>query len=235
MKDPSFVTYSAKQKMKLLRLRNLISWFALAGLSTVVGAGLGILVKNTSVFAQSDQKKVSLERRERRHEQIKFSNLRIGESTKRFEEEFSENKGWIGRMSFQVENISDKDIIYLSVNVLFPETNATGNLMAYTFSFGNRPGSRLQNAKPFNLAKGEKMTIDLADQYQRITRFVSERHSIDDITQIELEAGFIVFADGTAWAVGSFFRQNPDDPTRWVQIDMPGYVPTKPRDKGDKP
>jgi hypothetical protein len=228
MKSLSFVAKSAKRTMKLWFSRKHFLGLILAVAGTFVGATSGILLANDRIFHQTVEKKVSLESRKTPHDQIKFSDLRLGEAAKDFEESFAESKGWIGKTSFKIENISDKDITFLSIKVLFPETTATGPVMAFSFSFGNRPGSKIQTAKPLKFAKGEKMTINLAEQYQRIVNFVSQRYEIEKINQIDIEASFIVFADGTAWTVGQFIRQDPKDPDRWLQVQMQGYIQTKP-------
>ncbi len=235
MKIFNFGRFFRERDTRSFRFRKLITGVLVAIFGLGVGVFLGLIVKNSEVFAQSGQKKVSLEARKTTNDQIRFSDLKIGESTRPFEEGFSESKGWIGRTSFEIENISAQEIIYLKLNVLFPETRATGPLMAFGLSFGNRPGSSIQSNKTLKFAKGEKMTIDLADQYQRITKFVSHGFPIDDINQIDLEASFIVFSDGTAWNVGALMRQDPEDPDRWLPIQMPGHVPTKPQNKENKP
>lgn len=227
--------YSATQVRKLFVRQKLLRPFLVAALATILGALAGAVVKNTNVFAQADQKKVSLGAGEKLNEQVRFSNLIVSGTAKGFEDSFRENRGWIARTSFQVENISNHEIISLHLSIVFPETKATGRMMAYTFSLGNHPGSKIQTAKPLQLAKGEKLTINLADYYERIADFVGKEYALDDISQIDLEPSFIFFSDGTAWRSGAFMRQDPKNPKRWVPIEMPGYVPTKPWNKEDKP
>jgi len=215
----------------MVRHEKFVLTAVIATVATVLGAVASNVVRNTPILAQSDQKKVILESRKTPTDQIMFSNLQFGDSARKFDEKFSAGKNWLERTSFEIENIADKDIVALSIRIRFPETKSTGPVMAYTFSLGNRPGSPgtvFQGLKPLKFERGAKMTIDLADQYPRIVDFVSKGYSMDEINHIELEAIFIVFADGTAWSVGMFMRQDKIDPTRWVPIELPGLVPTKP-------
>lgn len=231
MKLSIFSTNVITQKLKSLDHRKIISGLTLVFLATAIGLALGYFVKSTNVFAQTgeikDEKKVSIEARKTHNDQIKFSNLKVGNEAKDFENGFREQEGWIGRTSFEIENISNQNITYVEFRIRFPETKATGSIMTYVFSFGNRPAPRKQTARPFLFGKGERLTVNLAEQYQNITKFVKNGYTIESINHIDVEVGFIIFQDGTGWNLGEFMLQDPQDPTRWLPIKMPGYVPTE--------
>jgi hypothetical protein len=198
-------------------------------MAALVGSGFGVFAKNLKIFAQSDQKKVSVAAWKTTTDQIKFSNLKVGGSNVGFDEKFPEGDGWVGRTKFDLTNTSDKDIIYLELKLVFPEARPTEHQVgiAYSIKRGNRPGSRLPPSKPFSLPRGSTITIDLAEYFPGITRFVSEIKPITEINQVDLQVNFIVFADETAWAVGTFMHRDPAEPSRYIQTDMPGYNPTK--------
>jgi hypothetical protein len=107
-------------------------------------------------------------------------------------------------------------IVYLRVNVNFPETRATGNLMSYGVSFGQRPGSKLkQTNPPILLKKGETLDVFLEKEKEKIYKFINERQPIESIKKVELEISFIIFEDKTAWSVGTFKRQDPENSDRY--------------------
>jgi len=73
----------------------------------------------------------------------------------------------------------------------------------------------------FLLMPKEALDISLASEYAKISNFVGNRHSISSINRIELEISFIVFEDGTAWSVGDFMRQDPNNPDRYIPVEWP--------------
>ncbi len=74
--------------------------------------------------------------------------------------------------------------------------------------------SSVQNS----LWTGDKMKIDVANDYNRLEKFIRLRHAMKDIRKVELEIGFIGFEDGTAWAAGDFLRPDPNYPRRYINV-----------------
>lgn len=62
------------------------------------------------------------------------------------------------------------------------------------------------------------MKIDVANDYNQLEKFIRVRHSMKDIRKVELEVGFIVFEDGTAWAAGDFLQPDPNNPRRYINV-----------------
>ena len=122
---------------------------AICALLTLVGA---FAIPSKGVFAQAPRKSVSkgIVLRNIEKDPVRISNIRVASTPHRFEEEFDANNDWLRSLSFDVENKSDRAIIYLEVALSFPETKSSGNEMAFTIYRGNRPGSsNPQKGKPF--------------------------------------------------------------------------------------
>lgn len=68
------------------------------------------------------------------------------------------------------------------------------------------------------LMPSEILKISLDKEKDKIYKFVNERQPIESIQKVELEIGFIVFEDKTAWTAGNFLRQDPNDPNRYNNI-----------------
>lgn len=203
-----------------MKIQQLRIWLAL----TTGVALLGCLIdlgSETSLFdahAQSDKKTVKLAKTIR--PQLKLTNLKVAQQDIKFGESFDAEADWVKNLSFKLENISDKKILYIRVNVNFPETRLTGYMMSYQVSFGQRPDSKLKQINPPMLLKpGEILEVSLDKEKDRIYNFVGERQPIELIREVELEMGFILFEDRTAWSVGSFMRQDPDNPDRYIPIE----------------
>jgi hypothetical protein len=198
---------------------------------TIYGILMVTIVATVCVDAQSSNKTVSFQPSKTfMAPQITINEVRVGDDLKkvnatRFRDayltepvDFKAGSDWLSRTSFQLENVSGKQIVYLTINLRFPETTVSGPIMLYPISFGRRPGSKVQNAEPFLLKPDGSLDLPLGPKYPDISRFVGNRHSIEFINQIQLEVGFIVFADGTAWMAGQFMRQDPDNPNRYIPI-----------------
>lgn len=151
---------------------------------------------------------------------VEFADLKV-DGLERFDgEAFEAGPDWVKDLSFKVRNTSGKPIIFIQVNVNFPETHATGNLMSYTINFGVMPGSKATGGKPFLLESNEAIEVALASEIQKIAKFVGERRSLASINKVQLEIGFVVLNDKTAWSAGTFLRQDPNNPTRWLPIPI---------------
>ena len=199
---------------------------------TIIGVTASILLISIFVTGQSADKTVSFQPSKTfMAPQISTTEVRVGDDVRKVRvtrngdafftaaEDFKEEPDWLSRTSFQLENVSDKPIVYLTINLRFPETTVSGPIMLYPITFGRRPGSNTQNLEPFLLKPRETLDLPLGPKYSDITRFVGHRHSIEFINQIQLEVGFIVFADGTAWTAGSFLRQDPNNPNRYIPVE----------------
>jgi hypothetical protein len=168
-------------------------------------------------YAQNDKKTVKLA--QTGTPQVKFKDLKVAQRDLKLDEDFDAESEWVKNLSFKLENTSDKRIVFLRVNVNFPETRLTGDLMSYPINFGRRPGSKIKTKNPPMLLKpGETLEISLEEEKDRIYKFVNERQPIETIQKVELEIGFIIFEDKTAWSAGTFKQQDPDNPDRYIPI-----------------
>lgn len=207
------------RSVKRLSLRKVTRKSILATAVIIAGFFVGTKVTNIDVFAQSDDKSIGLLPLDSFSKpQIKIKEVRVGGNAKKFDENFRENSDWLSRTSFQIENVSGKSIVYLRINVWFPETTTSGPVMIYPLTFGQRPGSKFQNTDSFLLTSGDTVDIPLSPKYSDISRFVGHRHLIGTIHKIQFQVSFIVFDDGTAWSVGTFMLQDPNDPNRYIPI-----------------
>ena len=148
--------------------------------------------------------------------QVRFSKLKSGEIERRLNEEFEESDDWPKRLSFEIQSVAVKPIVYIELNLNFPETRTSGNLMSFPIRLGVRPDLNFpRDNEAFRLMPDEKVSISIARQYDKLAEFVERRTPMSTINKIQLEVGFIIFEDGTAWA-GEFLRPDPSKPGRYV-------------------
>ena len=176
---------------------------------------------------QQDQRK-SLEQAFSSNPIVRVTKLKVGPNIRQFKEEFDESDDWLKRLVLEIESMATKPITYLEVNLNFPETKASGNLMSYPIAVGINPNPNPKGSptatRALRLMPGEKLAITLDDDYDRLERFIRIRHPMNQIHKAQVEVSFIVFDDGTAWIVGDYFRRDPNDPRHYINV---GRTPPK--------
>lgn len=65
---------------------------------------------------------------------------------------------------------------------------------------------------------GETFDVPLEREKEKLYKFISERQSIESIQKVELEVGFIILEDKTAWAAGTFLHHDANKPGRYNPI-----------------
>jgi hypothetical protein len=185
---------------------------------TIVTFGLFQGFQVTSKFANQRGKLKKIEEAFTINPQVRVTKVKVGSRERHFDEEFEEADDWPKRVSLEVENISTKPIIYLAVNLKFPETRSSGNLMMYPVKFGIMPTlAQSSHARPLRLMPGEKLEVALDTHYEDLEHFIGTRQPMNQIQRVQIEIGFIVFEDGIAWA-GEFLRQDPNNPSRYLPV-----------------
>jgi hypothetical protein len=185
---------------------------------TLVTLGLFRGFQVTSKSANQQGKLKKIEEAFTINPQVRVTKLKVGSQEHHFDEDFEEADDWPKRVLVEVENISTKPIIYLAVNLKFPETRSSGNLMMYPIKFGIIPSHpQSPHAKALRLMPGEKLEISLDKHYDDLKHFIGTRQPMNQIHRVQIEIGFIVFEDGVAWA-GEFLRQDPNDPRRYLPV-----------------
>ena len=148
--------------------------------------------------------------------QVRISKIKTGEIERQFKKEFDESEDWPKRLSIEVQSVAAKPIVYIELNLNFPETRTSGNLMSFPVRLGVRPDLHFPGDNvPLRLMPDEKITISIASQYDSLAQFVERRTPIHTINKIQIEVGFIVFEDGTAWA-GEFLKPDPSKRGRYI-------------------
>jgi len=198
--------------------RMAINLFVLVTLSTC----LIVFLRTDLRGAGGQARQKVIEKARTANEVVQFSEIKVSQKSVEFGKTFEDDDDeWAGKIFLRVKNISEKPIVYLAVNLNFPETRATGAMMSYPVVLGQMPGSKFrQFHDPISLPPGESLEIPVTQNYAQIKSFVEkEGMPFRNIGKVELEIGFVIFADKTAWAAGTFKRQNASNPDRYDPIN----------------
>lgn len=132
---------------------------------------------------------------------------------------------WIKNLTFKIKNRSNKPITFIHLDVIFPETRATGPVLVHQLFLGQREDmtSTLVNNLPFELMPGKQEHVSLEPAYARIKRLIEHKSKVENIHDVEIEVYEVMFADGTLWSGGIVWKRNPDisSPHKWVRAGAP--------------
>ncbi len=215
-----------------------IPWSAVFSLAFLLLSGL--LVVTIKVTGAREGGKV-LEPEFARQNPVIFRDVQtkdgLGNIVKfRLGENLSVGDNWLKDTSFRVVNIARKPIVYLDLNLNFPDAKSetTGPKMSYSFSFGRRPGSKfLQTEPPLFIKTGESLQVALDKNYGQIVEFLGTKHfAIQNMNKVQLRVGFVAFADNTGWMAGMFYKQDPNDSSRYIPGDVSPFTKTGKDEKG---
>ncbi|MEQ1763415.1 MAG: hypothetical protein ABL984_09755 [Pyrinomonadaceae bacterium] len=152
---------------------------------------------------------------------LKIERIEMDGRAVELNDEFTAGDDWMRGVVVTIKNASAKRIVSLTVNVGFPESTATGNMMMYSTTYGRRPGLRpeVKIAERPMIDPDSSVQISFGgEEFVRLTRFLDERHPLSQLSRAELGFGMIHFDDGTAWSMGNMMKPDPGDPNRWIPI-----------------
>lgn len=188
--------------------------------TVIVGICAAISVAAWSLsghFAPGQGRERVIEKAFTRNSPVEISEVKISQKAVEVGKGFDADDDWINAIFLGIKNTSNKPIVYLEINFNFPETRSTTSMMSYPIIFGQRPSSKFrQKHDPIFLMPSGILELRADKHYNAMKSFVEHRQQMKDIHRAELEIGFVIFADKTAWSAGNFYRQDPKNPDHYI-------------------
>lgn len=122
---------------------------------------------------------------------------------------------WLENLSFTIKNTSNKRMIYINVELDFPETTVNGPMMVYNqLGIGIHPkafGDNLKYGTPLALDPGITTTFSFsAERLRLLKEFLALRSfQLADLNQATIRIDHVIFDDGMKWSQGDVYRPNP--------------------------
>jgi hypothetical protein len=152
------------------------------------------------------------------NEPVQITGAIAAKKAVKFGEKVAGGDDWLKGAKFRLKNSSGKKIVFIELDVNFPETRASGAEVSYRINLGRIPNIS-HSAEPLSILPGAEVEADVDDKrYGDLVKLVEHRHRISDISRALVQVGFVVFEDGTAWSAGVFYRQDAENPRRWLPI-----------------
>ena len=172
---------------------------------------------------QSPQKSITYS--PERNQPVRFDKIKAAdklfefEAGSEFKKDFDGDDDWMRGLAITFKNTSNKNIVYVNVLLLFPETEAAGPIMGFPLQFGHFPKKPNIGSYDNLLKPGEEMEIGLTDdQHNHLQSFLKSR-SFNKINRLRLFLESVIFEDDILWVGGILMRRDPDNPNRWLPID----------------
>lgn len=134
------------------------------------------------------------------------------------QKDFDADDDWMKGLAVTFKNTSDKNIVYFSLDLMFPETEGAEPMMAFPLIFGRRPKDANDRSYDTKLQPGEEVEITLTDdQYGKLRAFLKSG-SFDKVSNVRLFLETVIFDDDLMWNGGDLWRRNPNDSNNWLPI-----------------
>jgi hypothetical protein len=196
-----------------------------------VTCALFLIFLALGVNAWSSANKSSAEQENTEHKVIKhlsypnqpvdISKIKVKGKAIKLNEKIGENgDDWLNDLSIEATNISDKTITYIEMNLDFPETKTSGNMMTFPLKYGQNPRAAIVTGQPESLPPNQTTTFNLSGQIlTSLKDFIGRRHSLSNLKKVTIHLNQVSFEDGTIWTGGSFFRVDPNNPKRYIRLE----------------
>lgn len=130
---------------------------------------------------------------------------------------FTDKEDWFRGLSFVIENVSGKNIVYVRGGFLFPRqvvVKGQAPPLYHSFHFGLPPfvPEEASSAQQLILKPGETITFTLPEsEYSEITANLKRLEYAHSINVIKFNLEEIFFDDGTSWAAGTYFPRDREE------------------------
>jgi hypothetical protein len=173
------------------------------------------------IWGQS-KKKVITQTTWRTEPPVKFVHLRTAGKEVEFEKEFDgDDDEWTRGLGITLENTSKRNIIYINVSLIFPETKAAsseGYPMASALEYGKYPRTPSHGNYDTLLRPGEKVDLELSDSRHSDLRSFLQHYNFSKVNALHIHLNQVIYDDDTMWMGDILFRRDPSNPNSWNRI-----------------
>lgn len=132
---------------------------------------------------------------------------------------FEGGTGWLKDLSFSVRNISQKNIVFISLAIDFTEIKIPA-IFRHNISLGRPTNTTCCKYLPLLTVKpGEVVSVPLSREYEQFGETVEKYYGADALSTIVIVLGQVHFEDGTMWDLGEIYRPGTEQAGKWVRVE----------------
>jgi hypothetical protein len=202
---------------KFITLTLLVICFILISSSQPVGMN--------AFCGQAPQKSITYS--PQRNQPIRFDKIKVAgnffefEAGSEFTKDFEGDDDWMRGLAITFKNTSNKNIVYVSVYLLFPETESAGPIMGFPLQYGRFPRKPSIGNYDSLLEPGVEMELVLTDDKHNDLQSFLKSRSFNKVNSLKLHLDTVIFEDDIMWMGGDLMKRDPNNPNQWIPITKP--------------
>jgi hypothetical protein len=175
---------------------------------------------SSTVIAKSGPQKKKIEKHATTaKEPIEIVGVTIRDTIVVLGKEFDGEGDWLAGLKLKIRNKSDEPIVWIGINLLFPETRITGPVMLDQLFIGQRPDMRTKEP-PLDLKPGEELEVSVESHLESMRAVLRKKGRFDSLDHLDINIDEVMFSDGTLYSGDAIWKPNPDtsSPRKWIKI-----------------
>jgi hypothetical protein len=164
---------------------------------------------------------------------IQIMRLKLKGQPRMFTHSFDADDDWIKNLSFEVKNVSKKEIAYFVVSLDFPADDSDSRFFTVLMEYGTQPQGGKIDPTAQTVKPGETVTVPVKPEVvDSLRRLVQEQGSGKALkmNRAKVYAYKVYFTDNTMWMLGTTSVRDPAT-GEWKEV---GPTASKFKGKGDE-
>jgi hypothetical protein len=185
---------------------------------------LGTLVLGVNAWSPTGQEKANdkiIKYSPYSNQPVEVTNINVKGTSAKLNAKIDEDADdWLNDLSITVKNVSNKTITHIVLNLAFPETKETGIPMLFPLRYGQNPRALVVTGQPEALPVNQTATLYVSGQtLTKLKSFIEKRQPLNSLKKVMMQLDAVYFEDKSLWTGGSFFRVDPNDPTKYIRVE----------------
>jgi hypothetical protein len=132
-------------------------------------------------------------------------------------QKFPASDDWLKGLKIRGENISDKAIVNIIIELSFEETGLED--FVYSVAYGVMPRSAEEARAAKKIKPHETVEILLSEAvYDNLKTMLAQRGYSNGVEAINISISVLTFDDYTLWRHGKLLRPDPNNPQTWKVV-----------------
>jgi hypothetical protein len=179
----------------------------------------GILLTGHST-AQQGQERL-LEKQVHQKEPLRIKAIKGKKGDVLISKKFQDGNDWLNGLTFQLENISDKNITFVQLEVEFPRSDSVPPLVfPLEYGTGLSPNDPIPANPVPPIRPGEDVVLSITDaHYEPLQGLLGDMKYSKSVKHAILDIRTVIFDDGVMWRAGRLMKRDPNDARKWIGIN----------------